>query len=138
MPETSTHKAELILDNRSLLGEGPVWDERNQTLYWVDIEGKKLHGYRPGHKEYTNWSFDVMIGAAVPTEKGSLILALEDGLAEFDRDSASPRYLNVLENHDPRMRLNDGKTDLTAIFILAVCTKNLCPKAGPCFGSTKT
>src|SRR5688572_29277181 len=28
---------------RVILGEGPVWDERTQTLYWVDIERGELH-----------------------------------------------------------------------------------------------
>eukprot|EP01042_Synura_sphagnicola_P031608 gene31608-40698_t len=27
----------------SVLGEGPLWSARDNTLYWVDIRGKKLH-----------------------------------------------------------------------------------------------
>ena len=33
---------ECIADVRATLGEGPVWVEREQALYWVDIPERKL------------------------------------------------------------------------------------------------
>jgi len=33
---------ELLDDHNCVLGEGPVWDELTQSLYWVDIVGKKV------------------------------------------------------------------------------------------------
>ena len=27
----------------AILGEGPLWSERDSTLYWVDIRGKRLN-----------------------------------------------------------------------------------------------
>ena len=33
---------DCVADVKALLGEGPVWVERDAALYWVDIEGR-LH-----------------------------------------------------------------------------------------------
>ena len=30
-----------VVDCANILGEVPVWDVREQSFYWVDIEGKK-------------------------------------------------------------------------------------------------
>lgn len=34
---------ELLVDARAEVGEGPVWDERTATLYWVDILAGLVH-----------------------------------------------------------------------------------------------
>ena len=28
-----------------MLGEGPVWDDRQKALFWIDIEGKRMFRY---------------------------------------------------------------------------------------------
>ena len=33
---------------KCMVGEGPVWDVREQALYLVDIVGKVVHRYDPG------------------------------------------------------------------------------------------
>ena len=32
----------MIIDNINLLGESPIWNYFNNSIYWVDIEGKKI------------------------------------------------------------------------------------------------
>lgn len=44
---------EKVLDAVKL-GEGPHWHAPSQTLYYVDIEGKKLIKYVPATKEHTS------------------------------------------------------------------------------------
>ncbi|WP_369903226.1 SMP-30/gluconolactonase/LRE family protein [Bacillus manliponensis] len=45
------YKAELVIDARATLGEGPCWDAENRLLYWGDILEKKVHIYNPITKE---------------------------------------------------------------------------------------
>src|SRR5438477_9501625 len=40
-------EAELALQVRSAVGEGPVWDEHTQSLVWVDIMNNTLHVFDP-------------------------------------------------------------------------------------------
>ena len=46
-----TKQVELVLDAKAELGEGPLWDEREKRLYWVDIVGHALHIYDPASRE---------------------------------------------------------------------------------------
>ena len=39
--------AELVLDARADLGEGPVWDARTGELLWVDIMAGLVHRFDP-------------------------------------------------------------------------------------------
>ncbi len=33
----------------AMLGEGPVWDERQQELFFVDIMSERVHRFRPAY-----------------------------------------------------------------------------------------
>jgi sugar lactone lactonase YvrE len=62
---------ELFLDAGAELGEGPVWDDRSQELWWVDITGGRVHRCSPaGHSRVV-----LDVNAAV----GSVALAGGDG-----------------------------------------------------------
>jgi D-xylonolactonase len=36
---------EVLADYGNLCGEGPLWDDQQQILYWTDIDGKKFYRY---------------------------------------------------------------------------------------------
>ena len=36
-------QTELLLDAKATLGEGPAWDSKTQTLYWIDILEKRVY-----------------------------------------------------------------------------------------------
>ena len=103
--------AELWWDAGAILGEGPTWDHRQKCLYWVDIEGERLHRWEPSGDKRQYWELGGMTGAVVPTEDGFLLLAHESGLHRFDPDSGSMDPLHVMEDLDPNLRFNDGKCD---------------------------
>ncbi|PKA98243.1 sugar lactone lactonase YvrE [Flavobacteriaceae bacterium MAR_2009_75] len=133
MSETKIQKAELLLDTRSTLGEGPVWDWKEQVVYWVDIEGKKLQCYNPNTTKYTSWNFNEMVGAAAPAEEGLILLALENGLTFFDTDAEYLTPLNVLENDNQKMRFNDGKVGPNQQFYIGSMHKKFLPESGYLF-----
>lgn len=39
----SSLKLECVVKSNALIGEGPVWEETEQTLLFVDIGGQKIH-----------------------------------------------------------------------------------------------
>lgn len=133
MEQSKTQKAKLLFDTKATLGEGPVWDFKRQLLFWVDIEGYKLHQHNPSSGENKNWTFDEMIGAAVPMENGNLLLAMEKGLASFDFEKGQLTKLGVLENSNPKIRFNDGKVGPKGNFWIGTMEKNCAPKAGNFF-----
>jgi sugar lactone lactonase YvrE len=93
------------------LGEGPCWHAPEQVLYWVDIQGKRLHRHDPGKGPGSaSWAFDEMIGTVAPHRAGGLLLAFQDGVVIFDPSSGRREPLATIEPNS-RTRLNDGKCD---------------------------
>ena len=45
--DTEKPQYQLVWPLAAALGEGPVWLEREQTLWFVDIKGCALHQYMP-------------------------------------------------------------------------------------------
>lgn len=122
--------AQFVFDSKAVLGEGPVWDFINQRLFWLDIEGRKLHCHTPLSKENEHWNFDEMIGAISITTEGSLLMAMESGIALFSLQTKELKYLNVLKNTDAKMRFNDGKCDPNGNFWIGTMHKEFLPGSG--------
>jgi xylono-1,5-lactonase len=94
------------------LGEGPVWSERRQALFWLDILGRKLHCYTPRGSGARSWSFDEEISTVAEREQdGALIIALRHHFALFDPETSKLEKLADVEADRPRNRFNDGKCD---------------------------
>jgi D-xylonolactonase len=94
------------------LGEGPLWSEREQALYWVDILGRRLHRLIPASGEQRTWDFDEEISAVAEcaTQPG-LIASLRHGFALFDPATEELTRLAEPESALPGNRFNDAKCD---------------------------
>lgn len=93
------------------LGEGPVWDEQIQKLYWIDIVGKTVHRYDPVSAMQESWQLGQMVGCIVPITNEKLVCALQDQLLMLNTVSGETKYLAALEADLPDNRANDGKAD---------------------------
>jgi sugar lactone lactonase YvrE len=75
-------KPEYLFDTQAALGEGPIWDARTQTLYWIDILNKRI--YRGGDILI---ELDDLIGCIAPRKSGGLVLTQRFGFASLDLDT---------------------------------------------------
>ena len=103
-----SHKAELVVDARAELGEGPCWNSQIGGLTWVDFLGKQLHLFKDGQDKVI--LKDRAVSACMPCEDGRLLIACPDGLHFFDRISKKIEFIVDPEANNER-RLNDGKID---------------------------
>lgn len=105
-------KAEPILQvPNTILGEGPVWDYRNNQLYWVDIMNGLLHLYNPATHQNEAHAIGQYLGAAVPCDNGDFILAMRHGFAFYNPLTKQLQNITDPESHLPLNRFNDGKCD---------------------------
>jgi sugar lactone lactonase YvrE len=111
MKSETTFTAELEYENQSLLGEGPVWDNRTQRLIWVDIEGFEVHIYDPAAREHGVINVEQYVGSLAVRKSGGLILALKSGFAALDPETGEITPIADAESHLPGNRFNDGKCD---------------------------
>ncbi len=104
-------KIECVVDSRSELGEGAVWDDREQCLWWVDIMGELVHRFDPETGTDKTWTVGEPVGSLAVREAGGLILATRTGFHEFDTKTGAKTAIVDPEADKPANRFNDGGTD---------------------------
>ncbi|MGC4069514.1 MAG: SMP-30/gluconolactonase/LRE family protein [Polyangiaceae bacterium] len=95
----------------SELGEGALWDEREQLLYWVDILLNKVYAYRPSNRSNVAYDVGENVGTVVPGENNLLWLGLRSGFGWLDVTTGRVGHIVDPESHKPHTRFNDGKCD---------------------------
>ena len=63
---------EVAFDVRCELGEGPIYDARENELIWFDIIGQKLFIASLATQHITQHSFDEPVSAAFLSDAGAL------------------------------------------------------------------
>lgn len=99
----------LISDAKALLGEGVAWDERNQCVYWIDIEGKAIHRFDPKTKASKVAKVPERIGCLVMKETGGFLAGLESGVYAVNESLDVFEKVLSMSEELPGNRSNDGK-----------------------------
>ena len=112
---TSDSTVRCVADVHAVLGEGPVWVEREAALYWVDIKGRKIFRV-DAEGARREWATPFRVGSLAPRAGGAFIAGTDEGIAEIDLDAGRFAVLHNPEAHLPDNRFNDGKVDRTGRF----------------------
>lgn len=89
--------------------ESPVWDDRRQTLFACDIEGRRIYEIDLDRGPLREWSFDSKVASLGLTESGRLVVALSREVVLFDPETGSQEALWSAFDEPATSRLNDGK-----------------------------
>ncbi len=95
----------------TVLGEGPIWDERRQCLWFVDIKQPRLLRLDPATGALSQWAAPAEIAWVLPTEQGGLVCGLADGLYRFDPDKGWFDFWQSVPGEPLHNRLNDATCD---------------------------
>lgn len=91
---------------RAALGEGPLWDWRENLLYFVDIEGQSIRRYDPETGEERVIPTPQMVGTLGLCRDGRMLAALEDGIYFAEDGKFTMAHAKCeIEGY----RFNDGK-----------------------------
>lgn len=101
----------LLLAAQTELGECPVWDPDRNTLFFMDITGKKLHSYDWSTGKDKVIDLPALGGALALMRDGRLIAGLQTGIHIIDPSNGSVEFVTDPEEHKPDHRLNEGKCD---------------------------
>jgi sugar lactone lactonase YvrE len=113
-------QAELLLDAKATLGEGPAWDSKTQTLYWLDILERRIYS---GTRILAQ--LDDLIGCLAPCRNGHLILGKRASIADFEPDLSQQTVLAAVKDAERATnRFNDGKCDPAGRFIAGTMDMN--------------
>src|SRR2546423_15579721 len=102
-------RPDIAIDARARLGEGPVWDEQQQRLLWLDILPGLVHRFDPATGGDDVFRVGKPTGSAGLRHGGGLVLAVEDGFALLDPDWQRLDQVAVLQPHGPPAPVNGGQ-----------------------------
>lgn len=107
----SMHNLNYIKDSKSILGEGPLYHESQNALYWTDIKDNKLYKYDLSSKEITPFQFNKPIGSFAFTKNDEIIATTNDGFEYLDLINKKITSIIDPEKELSQNRFNDGKCD---------------------------
>jgi sugar lactone lactonase YvrE len=105
--------ATCVLEIRSNLGEGPLWQASERRLYWVDLLRPAVYRFDPasGRNEQLRADIGTYVGGLVFRERGGWIVVKEDGISAVDAVSGRRQVLLHPESGLPGNWFNDCKCD---------------------------
>ena len=127
--------AQVQLVAGNMLGEGIVWCERAQALYWTDIQRGTLWRHAPASGETRQWPMPERLASfALCEADGWLLLALASRLAFFHLEDGALHAICAIEPGLPT-RCNDGACDRQGRFVFGTLHEPTCGGARQPIGS---
>ncbi len=100
---------EIIANDGNLCGEGPHWDEREQVLYWTDIDGQKFYRYLWRERRHELLDQGFTVNGFCLQEGGGFLTTSSQGACLW-RPGEKPVLL-ASEAEGQELRLNDCVAD---------------------------
>ena len=119
-------KAERVLASGDELGECPIWDERMNALWWVDIHGRAVKRYDGDNVRIM--PMPEMPGSIALRREGGMLVALESGV--FLLGTEAPQLLVRPPEHAAGLRFNDGRCDRAGRFWVGTLAEPDFPSRG--------
>lgn len=118
--------ADALAGVRTRVGESPLWSPRESALWWVDIEGRRLH--RIAGNVHSSWTTHERLACIALHDGGGLLAAMETGVfrlqAQADAALATERLASVRHPREG-MRLNDGRCDRAGRFWVSSMVRDM-------------
>ena len=110
-------RIEVVIDVKTILGEGPLWDVEEQRLYFIDSFGCNVFRCTHDGREVRAWDVPSKIGSMALRAKGGAVVSLEDGFYGLDFDTGEVDLIVDPEPGKDGNRINDGKVDRRGRFL---------------------
>ncbi len=109
---TAASATTVFWPGRATLGEGPLWDPRIDTLYWVDIVAGTVFAQAADAREPTRIDVGAQVGCLGLTDDPQVLVAgMRTGWHLLNTRTGSLTFLADPEADRPACRFNDGSVD---------------------------
>jgi L-arabinonolactonase len=111
-------RIEVVVDVKTILGEGPLWDVDQQRLYFIDSFGGTVFRCTADGCEIRAWDVPAKIGSiALRRDGNGAICSLQTGFHALDFKTGECTLIHDPEPDKPATRINDGKVDRRGRFL---------------------
>lgn len=101
---------EVFAKHFAVIGEGCLWDDRNNRLVWIDLLGNKILWCDADNpQDVQEWDVGQNTGFIGLREQGGYVAGLQHGFYEVDLEKRTMIPIIDPENDVPNNRFNDGK-----------------------------
>lgn len=114
MQQSQAIEVRCLVEVDCSLGEGPMWDDRRQWLYWVDITANTIYRCDLAQKSLLSWKTPEYVGFVILKQDGDLIAGFKTGLHHVhlsDDGMLTAKRIDQLDDPTGRIRFNDGCAD---------------------------
>ncbi len=112
----------IVNNTNSLVGEGPLWDVKTNTLLFLDIRGECIWKHNLQNCKCDKITLPQMIGCMGVCENGDLIVALEDAIYRLNKDGEMSKAHQDIKIKG--RRFNDGKVGPDGAFYVGTSDDN--------------
>jgi L-arabinonolactonase len=110
-------RIEVLVDVKTILGEGPLWDVEEERLYWIDSFGGNVFRCTHDGREVRAWDLPQKIGSMALRKQGGAVLSLARGFHFLDFKTGDVELIVDPEPGRTNNRINDGKVDRRGRFV---------------------
>ncbi|XP_026070081.1 regucalcin [Carassius auratus] len=108
----SSIKVECVIKQKNQIGESPVWEEKDSSLLYVDIRGKRVSRWNSLTNKIDSIATENLVGSVVPRQAGGYVIAEGTRFAFVDWAKRSIKSVAPVDKMEkPNTRFNDGKVD---------------------------
>jgi len=100
------------------VGETPIWIPAEKALYWIDVEGPRVHRLETATGAVKTFAVDFPITALARRASGGWIAAAKTGLYFWDHLTNTSSFIVDPEAAHADLRPNDGGVDRQGRFLV--------------------
>jgi L-arabinonolactonase len=113
-----TMRIEVLLDVKTTLGEGPLWDVEQERLYFIDSFDGRVFRTTVSGSELRAWDVPQKIGSMALRKDGQgAVVSLQRGFHLLDFKTGEVTLIHDPEPGLANNRINDGKVDRRGRFV---------------------
>jgi sugar lactone lactonase YvrE len=127
MGRSANVSVEVFADLHADVGEAPHWDDRTNTLLFVDLTRGAVFRYDQSGARLGSFDVGQEVGAVVPRRDGGLVLAVRDGIAVASDTGEGLEVTAPVERDKPGNRMNDAKCDPAGRLLAGTMAFDLSP-----------
>jgi sugar lactone lactonase YvrE len=115
-----------VADVGDICGEGAVWHDGEQAVYWTDINGSRVHRLTVASGELKTWKFPQPVTALTLTTWPDVLLVVQNSGVIFWKPASDTRSAPIYSLPEwPAARCNDARTDANGKLWIGTMQNNI-------------